>query len=184
VGPGPASRARRADGHANARGGGLRRREIRRPGGQGPAAARRRARAPPRAGARRGARSRRRGSAGSRRSGRTPAPQPEHPLEQSRPGPPRRAARLRGRPRGVRGGLRDNRGSPWDRGASFDRGGGGKHARVRSGAIRKWPYQGRALAREGEPAHADSRPRRRAFDEGFMSTIVIDESRDANWLVP
>ena len=37
---------------------------------------------------------------------------PEHPLEQPRPGPASRDARLRVRPCGVRGGLRDNSGSP------------------------------------------------------------------------
>ena len=72
VSPEPASRAWQADGDASAGRGGQRRQAIRRPGGQGPAAARRRARAPRGAGARRGARSPRPGSAADPRSGHTP----------------------------------------------------------------------------------------------------------------
>jgi hypothetical protein len=64
---------------------GQRRRGIRRPEGQGPAAARRPARAPRGAGAPRAARSRRPGSAAAPRSDRTPAPQSRTPAAVAEP---------------------------------------------------------------------------------------------------
>jgi hypothetical protein len=84
VGPEPAARARQADADASASRGGQRRRGIRRPGGQGPAAARRRARAPRGAAAPRGARAPRRGSAGTARPR----------AARRRPRPPSRAQEL------------------------------------------------------------------------------------------
>ena len=83
-----------------------------RPGRQARAAARRPGRARPAAAGPRGARSPRRGSAVGQRSGHTRARRTRTPAGATAPRASVAGARLRVRPCGVSGGLRDNRGAP------------------------------------------------------------------------